>query len=166
MTGSSQQDSQEEEESKVRAVMVRDYGGPDVLELAEVPEPRPKTGEGVVDIAASGGNFIDVYQRTGVYGRPLPFIPGIEAAGTVSELGRDVQGVQVGDRVAWVNANGGYAERAAAPAHLLVPLPGEVTERQAAAILLQGMTAHFLAHDVYSVACGDTVLIHAAAGGV
>ena len=150
----------------MRAVMVREYGGPDVLELAEVPDPRPGPREVVVDVAASGVNFIDVYQRTGVYRRPLPFIPGIEAAGRVTELGPDVDDVRVGDRVAWVNVDGGYAERAVAPARALVPLSGEVSGELAAAVLLQGMTAHYLAHDVYPVGCGDTVLIHAAAGGV
>jgi NADPH2:quinone reductase len=161
MTASSQ-----EEESNVRAVVDRKYGGPDVLEQTGAPVRRPHSGEVVVDIAASGINFIDVYRRTGAYRRPLPFVPGVEAAGTVSELGRDGHGVRVGDRVAWVDVPGGYADRAAAPADRLVPLASELTEPQAAALLLQGMTAHYLVHDVYPVACGDTVLVHAAAGGV
>jgi NADPH2:quinone reductase len=150
----------------MRAVVVREHGGPDVLELAEVPDPRPRPGEVVVEIVASGVNFIDVYHRSGAYLRPVPFVPGVEAAGTVCELGPDVQGVQVGDRVTWVNVPGGYAERAAVPADRLVPLPGELTEAAAAAVLLQGMTAHYLVHDVHAVASGDTVLVHAAAGGV
>lgn len=150
----------------MRAVMVRRPGGPDVLEPAEVPDPRPGPAEVVVDIAASGVNFIDVYHRAGAYPRSLPFVPGVEAAGTVRELGRDVRGVQVGDRVAWVNIPGGYAELAAVRADRLVPLPDGLSESAAAAVLLQGMTAHYLAHDVYPVADGDTVLVHAAAGGV
>jgi pyridoxine 4-dehydrogenase len=149
----------------MRAVVVREYGGPDVLELTEVPDPR-HPGEVIVDIAASGINFIDVYHRTVVYRRPLPFVPGVEAAGTVSELGRDVRCVRVGDRVAWVDVPDGYAERAAVPDNRLILLPGELTEPPAEAVLLQGMTAHYLVHDVDPVVCGDTVLVHAAAGGV
>jgi NADPH2:quinone reductase len=150
----------------VRAVMVRRHGGPEVLEPAEVPDPRPGPAEVVVDIGASGVNFIDVYHRAGAYPRPLPFVPGVEAAGTVRELGRDVRGVEVGDRVAWVNIPGGYAELAAVRADRLVPVPDGLSDSAAAAVLLQGMTAHYLVYDVHPVADGDTVLVHAAAGGV
>ncbi len=150
----------------MRAIVVRRFGGPDVLRSSQVPDPRPGPGEVLVDIAASGVNFIDVYHRTGAYRRAVPFIPGMEAAGTVRELGPAVDGVQVGDRVAWVNVHGGYAERAAVPADRLIPIPDEISTDTAAAVLLQGMTAHYLVHDVHPVREGDTVLVHAAAGGV
>src|SRR5580700_7328021 len=142
--------------------MVRRHGGPEVLEPAEVPDPRPGPAEVVVDIAASGVNFIDVYHRAGAYPRPLPFVPGVEAAGTVRELGRDVRGVEVGDRVAWANIPGGYAELAAVRADRLVPVPDGLSDSAAAAVLLQGMTAHYLVYDVHPVADGETVLVHAA----
>jgi NADPH2:quinone reductase len=150
----------------VRAIVVHRYGEPAVLEPAELLEPRPGPGQAVVAVAASGVNFIDVYHRTGAYPLPLPLVPGVEAAGTVAAIGPGVDQVAVGDRVGWVNELGGYAERAAVPADRLVPLPDRLPATTAAAVLLQGMTAHYLVTDVYRVKPGDTVLVHAAAGGM
>jgi NADPH2:quinone reductase len=149
----------------VRAIVVRRPGGPEVLEQTQLPDPRPSPGEVVVDVAAAGVNFVDVYHRSGAYPRDLPFVPGLEGAGTVSATG-DVRDIRVGDRVAWVNAPGGYAERVAVPASRVVPLPDTVGTELAAAALLQGLTAHYLTHDTAPVGPGDAVLVHAAAGGM
>ncbi|GAB3213988.1 quinone oxidoreductase family protein [Marinactinospora thermotolerans] len=149
----------------MRAIVVTEHGGPEVLRPAETADPRPGPGEVIVDVEARGVNFIDVYQRSGAYATPLPFTPGVEAVGTVGELGPDVTGVTVGQRVGWVMLPGGYAERAAVPADRTVPIPDGVTSEQAAAVLLQGLTAHYLTHTTYPVQPGDTVLVHAAAGG-
>jgi NADPH2:quinone reductase len=150
----------------MRAIQVKQPGGPEAMELAELPVPEPKANEAVVKIAASGVNFIDVYQREGRYKVPLPFVIGQEGAGTVTKVGAEVETLKIGDRVAWCGILGSYAEYAAVAADKLVPIPQGVTDQQAAAVLLQGMTAHYLVHDVYPLKKGETVLLHAAAGGV
>lgn len=150
----------------MQAVEITQYGDAEVLTPAEVDRPVAGPGQAVVEIAATGVNFIDVYHRQGRYPTPLPFVPGVEAAGRVTAVGPEVTGVSVGDRVAWVMAPGAYAQAAAIPVDRLVPLPDGVSDETAAAVLLQGMTAHFLTHDVHPVRSGDTVLVHAAAGGM
>jgi NADPH2:quinone reductase len=149
----------------MKAIRVKQTGGPETLEYVEVPVPQPKVYEAVVKIAAAGVNFIDVYDREGRYKMPLPFIPGQEAAGLVSAVGSDVTSVKPGDRVAYTSVIGSYAEYAAVPADRLVPVPVGVSEREAAAAMLQGTTAHYLTHDTFQLKKGHTALIHAAAGG-
>lgn len=149
----------------MRAIVIKEYGGPEVLRLAETEAPVPGPGEVLVDVGARGVNFIDVYQRSGAYQVPLPYIPGMEAAGVVAALGEGVRDFEVGQRVAWAMASGGYADQAVVSASLLLPVPDAVSTEQAAALLLQGMTAHYLTHSVHPVAEGETVLVHAAAGG-
>lgn len=136
------------------------------MELVELPVPEPKANEAVVKVAAAGVNFIDVYHREGRYKVPLPFVPGQEGSGIVTAVGADAKSVKKGDRVAWTGLLGGYAEYAAIPADRLVPIPAGVTDQQAAAAMLQGMTAHYLSHDTYPLKRGETALVHAAAGGV
>jgi NADPH2:quinone reductase len=150
----------------MRAIQVPKTGGPEVLTLVDVAIPKPKANEAVVKIAASGVNFIDVYFREGRYPSALPFIDGQEAAGTVTEIGSDVKLVKPGDRVAYSNVIGTYAEYAAVPAERLVHVPDKITDQQAAAAMLQGMTAHYLINTTYPLKKGETALIHAAAGGV
>ena len=150
----------------MKAIQVKQPGGPEVLELVDVPVPEPKANEAVVKLAASGVNFIDVYQREGRYKVPLPFVLGQEGAGVVTAVGSNVTSVKAGDRVAWTGLLGGYAEYAAVPADRLVAIPAGVTDQQAAAAMLQGMTAHYLCHDTYPLKRGETALVHAAAGGV
>jgi NADPH2:quinone reductase len=148
------------------AIQITQTGGPEVFTLADIPTPVPSRGQALITIEAIGVNFIDVYFREGRYPSPLPFVPGQEAAGIVAALGEGVDTVAIGDRVAWCGVPGTYAEYALAPADRLVALPAGVSTRQAAAAMLQGMTAHYLAHSTYAVQPGDTVLIHAGAGGV
>lgn len=136
------------------------------MELVELPVPQPKANEAVVKLSASGVNFIDVYHREGRYKVPLPFVLGQEGAGLVTAMGSDVKTVKPGDRVAWTGLMGGYAEYAAVPADRLVTIPASVTDQQAASVMLQGMTAHYLSHDTYPLKRGETALVHAAAGGV
>jgi NADPH2:quinone reductase len=150
----------------MRAIQIKTTGGPEVMELVELPTPKPAAGQVLVKIEASGVNFIDTYLREGRYPAPLPFIPGQEAAGTVVELGAEVSGFAVGDRVAWNGTRGTYAEFACAPAADLLKIPEGMSFQQAAAVLLQGLTAHYLAHDTHAIRAGETVLIHAGAGGV
>ncbi|MGA2103412.1 MAG: quinone oxidoreductase, partial [Candidatus Sulfotelmatobacter sp.] len=150
----------------MKAIQIKQTGGPEVMELVELPVPVPKANEVVVKLAASGINFIDVYHREGRYKVPLPFTPGQEGAGTVTAVGADVTSVKVGDRVAWCHLLGAYAEYCAVQADRLVPIPAGVTDQQAAAAMLQGMTAHYLSHDTYPLKKGETALVHAAAGGV
>jgi len=150
----------------MKAIQVQKTGGPEVLILVDLPVPKPKANEAVVKIVASGINFIDVYFREGRYPAQLPFVDGQEAAGTVTEVGSDVTSVKVGDRVAYTGAIGAYAEYAAVPADRLVHVPDKVTDQQAAAAMLQGMTAHYLVNTTYPLKKGETALIHAAAGGV
>jgi NADPH:quinone reductase len=150
----------------MKAIQVKQPGGPEALELGELPVPEPKASEAVVKLAASGVNFIDIYQREGRYKVALPFVLGQEGAGVVTAIGADVKSVKKGDRVAWTGVLGGYAEYAAVPADRLVAIPAGVTDSQAAAAMLQGMTAHYLCHDTYPLKRGETALVHAAAGGV
>src|SRR5271163_3068768 len=150
----------------MKAIQVKQAGGPEVMELAELPVPQPKANEAVVKLAAAGVNFIDVYFREGRYKAPLPLVMGQEGAGVVSAVGADVKSVKVGDRVAWSGLLGSYAEYEAVPADRLVAIPREVSDQQAAAVMLQGMTAHYLSHDTYPLKRGETALVHAAAGGV
>ena len=150
----------------MKAIRIHQLGGPEVLQLEEIPDPEPREGEAVVRIEAAGLNFIDVYFRTGLYKAPsLPFTLGQEAAGTVEAVGSGVAGVAVGDRVAYAGVQGAYAEKAAVPAARLVKLPEGVTARQGAAAMLQGMTAHYLATSTYPLKERDACLVHAAAGG-
>ena len=150
----------------MKAIQVKRTGGPEVMELVDLPVPQPKSNEAVVQIEAAGVNFIDVYNREGRYPAPLPLVLGQEAAGVVSAVGSEVHEVAVGDRVAYTFALGSYAEYAAVPADRLVKIPAGVGARDAAAAMLQGMTAHYLSHDTYALKKGETALIHAAAGGV
>jgi len=150
----------------MKAIQVKQTGGPEVMELVDLPVPQPRPTEAVVKIQASGVNFIDVYNREGRYKAPLPFVLGQEAAGVVSALGAEAKGIAVGDRVAYTTVLGSYAEYAAVPEDRLVKIPAGVSEREAAAAMLQGMTAHYLSHDTYPLKKGQTALIHAAAGGV
>jgi NADPH2:quinone reductase len=150
----------------MRAIQIKETGGPEVLELVDVPTPSPKAGEVLVRVHASGVNFIDTYLREGRYPAALPFLPGQEAAGTVEALGERVSEFAVGDRVAWTHARGTYAEYACAPAELVLTVPEAVSLESAAAVLLQGLTAHYLVHDTYNVQPDDVILIHAGAGGV
>ena len=150
----------------MKAIQVKQPGGPEVLEVVDLPVPEPRSNEAVVRLSASGVNFIDVYHREGRYKVPLPFVPGQEGAGVVTAVGSDVTAVKAGDRVAWTGLLGGYAEYAAIPADRLVAIPEGVTDQQAAAAMLQGMTAHYLCHDTYVLKRGETALVHAAAGGV
>jgi len=150
----------------MRAIRIHAFGGPEVYRWEEVPDPAPGAGEALVAIEAVGVNFIEVYQRTGLYPVALPATPGSEAAGTIVALGPGATGFAVGDRVAWQGSPGAYAERATVPAALLVRLPEGLTTRQGAAAMLQGMTAHYLACSTWPLKPGDTCLVHAAAGGV
>ncbi|MBI4899373.1 MAG: quinone oxidoreductase [Actinobacteria bacterium] len=150
----------------MRAVQAREAGGPEVLELVEVPDPAPERGQVLVKVAAVGVNFIDTYRRGGVYPMPFPHVVGSEGAGEVVALGEGVTDVAVGDRVAWSDAPASYAELVVVPADRLLPVPDDVDLETAAAVPLQGMTAHYLCVSTYPVQPDDTVLIHAAAGGV
>jgi NADPH2:quinone reductase len=150
----------------MKAIQVKQTGGPEVLQLSDLPVPQPKPNEAVVKIAASGVNFIDVYQREGRYSVPLPFVLGQEGAGVVTDIGPEVKSVKSGDHVAWCGVLGSYAEYTAVPGERLVPVPQGVGDQQAAAAMLQGMTAHYLSHDTFPLKRGQTALIHAAAGGV
>jgi NADPH:quinone reductase len=150
----------------MKAIQVKRTGGPDVLELVELPVPEAKANEAVVKIAAAGVNFIDVYYREGRYQAVVPFVPGQEGAGEIVSLGSDVKQLKVGDRVAYTMVMGSYAEYAAVPADRLVKIPEGVSDQQAAAAMLQGMTAHYLSHDTYPLKSGEKALVHAAAGGV
>ena len=151
----------------MRAVVVTRHGGPEVLRVEDLPDPEPGPGEIVVALGAGGVNFVDVHERQGSGAHPTrpPFVLGNEGAGAVSAVGAGVQGVEPGDRVAWARQPGSYAERVVLPAAAAVPVPPGVTEEDAAAVLLQGMTAQYLTSATYPVRRGDTVLVHAAAGG-
>jgi NADPH2:quinone reductase len=150
----------------MQAIQITQTGGADVLQLRELPTPAPGPGEALIRIEACGVNFIDIYLREGRYASPLPFIPGQEAAGVVAALGPGVTDFKVGDRVAWCGVPGTYAQFAVAPVVQLIAIPSGVSTRQAAATMLQGMTAHYLAYSTYAIQPGDAVLIHAGAGGV
>jgi len=148
------------------AIQVKRHGGPEALEYVEVETPRPKNGEALVRLEAIGVNFVDVYHRTGLYRLELPLTPGSEGAGVVEEVGPGVTEVRKGDRVAWAMVVGSYAEYAVVPAWKLVPIPSGIDARTAAAAILQGMTAHYLATSTYPLKKSDTALVHAAAGGI
>jgi NADPH2:quinone reductase len=149
-----------------KAVWVRRTGGPEVLEPGEIELPEPAEGQVLVDVAAAGVNYIDTYHRKGVYPLSLPFVAGLEGAGRVAAVGPGVSDYSPGDRVAWWDTLGSYAERLLVPAQRAVPVPGGVDDETAAALPLQGFTAHYLLNSTYPVRAGDTVLVHAAAGGV
>ena len=149
----------------MKAIRVHTPGGPEQLRLDEVPTPTPGVGQALVKIAKSGVNFIDIYFRTGLYKADPPYGLGMEAAGVVEAVGPNVSEVEVGDRVAYAMARGSYAEYAIVPAWQLVKIPGNLGFDEAAAAMLQGMTAHYLTHSTFALKSGDTCLIHAAAGG-
>jgi NADPH:quinone reductase len=150
----------------VRAIQISTAGGPDVLNPTELPDPQAGPGTLLVEVAAAGVNFIDTYQREGIYPMRLPYVPGLEGVGRVRAVGEGVSGVAVGERVAWAENLGSYAELVAVTADKAVPVPDEVPDDAAVGALLQGMTAHFLVTDTHPVQPGEDVLVHAAAGGV
>jgi NADPH2:quinone reductase len=150
----------------MKAIRVSQTGGLEVLQYVDLATPKPGAGEALVRIEAIGVNFIDCYHRTGLYKMPLPFTPGSEAAGTVEDVGEGVDTVKRGDRVAYAMVRGSYAEYAVTPVDTLVPLPEAIDMKTAAAAMLQGMTAHYLAKSVHRIKSGEAVLVHAAAGGV
>ena len=150
----------------MKAIRVHQYGGVEVLTYEDIAVPEPGAGEARVKIEAIGLNYVDVYQRAGLYQLKLPFTLGMEGAGIVDAVGRDVSEVKVGDRVAYSMVPGAYAEYAVVPSSRLVPLPKNIDSRSAAATMLQGKTAHYLTHSTYPLKTGDTALVHAAAGGV
>ncbi|MCD0452771.1 quinone oxidoreductase [Actinocorallia sp. API 0066] len=150
----------------MRAIVVTEHGGPEALTVTEAPVPSPGPGRLLVKVVAAGVNYIDTYYRAGHYHRNLPFVPGEEAAGTVEAVGPDVTGFAVGDLVVSSSTTGGYAEYALVDAARAVPVPDGVSAEQAAAVLLQGLTAHYLTYDTHPVREGDDVLLHAASGGV
>lgn len=150
----------------MRAVRIHETGGPEVMRVEDVPVPQPGPGQALVRVEVAGVNFIDVYKRTGLYEVPLPATLGEEGAGVVAAVGPGVEEVRVGDRVAWASVPGSYAEYTVAPAWRLVPVPDAVPADRAAAVMLQGMTAHYLATSTFPLATGHRALVHAAAGGV
>lgn len=149
-----------------RGISISETGGPEVLAHGDLEEPRPGPSEVVVEIAGAGVNFIDTYHRIGLYPMEMPFTPGLEGAGTISAVGDDVEDFAVGDRVAWSSSIGSYAERKTAEPDKLVSVPGGVPLETAAAVMLQGLTAHYLTTDTFPLASGQRVLVHAGAGGV
>ena len=150
----------------MRAIVIPENGGPEVLRWEEVPEPEPGPGDLLVSVEAAGVNFIDIYHRRGLYHLELPLIPGQEGAGSVLAVGEEVDEFLPGDRVGWTDVLGSYSERVVVPASRAVPLPKGIDAPTAAAVLLQGLTAHFLANDTFPLSAGDRCLIHAGAGGV
>jgi NADPH:quinone reductase len=150
----------------MKAIRIHHHGGPEVLRYEEMPIPEPKTGEARVKLEASGVNFIDIYHRTGLYPLSTPFTLGMEGAGMVDALGEGVTEVKKGDRVAYAMVLGSYAEYVLVSAVKLAPVPDDVDLKSAAAVMLQGMTAHYLTHSTYALQKGETALVHAAAGGV
>lgn len=149
-----------------RAVVVTRSGGPEVLEVQEAAVPEAADGELLVDVEAAGVNYRDIYEREGSYGGPPPFVAGVEGAGTVAAVGEGVTEFSVGDRVAWIAAQGSYAEQVVVEEARAVPVPNWISSDVAAAVLMQGMTAHYLATSTYAVEPGDDVLVHAVGGGV
>jgi NADPH2:quinone reductase len=150
----------------MKAIRIDGFGGPEVLRIANVPDPSPGPGQIVVRVEAAGLNFIDVYHRTGLYPNPLPFVPGMEGAGVVTGLGPGVTAFREGDRVAWTGILGSYAERMLLPADRGIAVPPGLSTETAAALMLQGLTAHYLSTSTFPLAAGHTCLVHAAAGGV
>src|SRR5579864_6024779 len=150
----------------MKAIRVQKTGGPEVMELTEVPAPQPKPTEAVVKVSVAGVNSIDGYFRDGRFRTPLPFIPGQEGAGVVTAVGPQAKTVKAGDRVAWSGTLGSYAEYVAAPEEHLVPVPAAINDEQATAAMVHGLTAHYLVNDAHKLKPGETALIHSAAGGV
>ena len=155
-----------ESRGTVKAIVVHEAGGPEMLTLEEVADPTPRAGDLLVEVEAAGLNFIDTYQRSGLYPLDFPFTPGLEGAGSVAAVGEGVTGFSVGDRVGWVSTLGTYAEQHLVPAERAIPIPEKLDNDVVAAVLLQGLTAHYLANDTFPLKEGDRCLIHAAAGGV
>ncbi|MEO8030915.1 MAG: quinone oxidoreductase [Gemmatimonadota bacterium] len=149
----------------MKAIQIRSIGGPEVLSYVDLPDPSPGPGQALIRVESAGVNFIDVYHRTGLYTLPLPLVPGSEGAGTVLAVGDGVTDVRAGDRVAWADVTGSYAELIVAPVDRLVPVNPTVSSADAAALMLQGITAHYLATSTFPLAPGHICLIHAAAGG-
>jgi len=150
----------------MQAIRVHEQGGPEVLRYEEVPTPSPGPDDVLVRLDASGVNYVDIYQRMGLYKMSLPYTPGSEGAGTVAAVGPRVRDLRAGDRVAYCGALGAYATHAVVPAARLVTLPAAIDTERAAALMLQGITAHYLCHSTYPLKAGETALVHAAAGGV
>ena len=150
----------------MKAIRIQHTGGPEVMELVEIPVPQAKSAEAVVQVLVAGVNSIDAQFRDGHLRTPLPFIPGQEGAGIVTAVGPQAKVVKVGDRVAWSGTLGSYAEYVAAPEEHLVPIPPSITDEQAAAAMMHGLTAHYLVNDAHKLRSGETALVHAAAGGV
>jgi NADPH:quinone reductase len=150
----------------MRAIRISRTGGPEVMELVEVPAPQPKSAEALVQVSIAGVNSIDGQFREGSLRTPLPFIPGQEGVGVVTSVGPQAKAVKVGDRVAWSGTLGSYAEYIAAPEQHLVPVPANITDEQAVAAMMQGLTAHYLVNDAHKLKASETALVHAAAGGV
>jgi NADPH2:quinone reductase len=150
----------------MQVVRIQQQGGPEVMHVEEVPTPEPGAGQVRVRVAAAGVNFIDIYHRSGQYKVPLPFVVGVEGAGVVDAAGAGVSDLKVGDPVAWAGVPGSYATHVLAPADRLVPVPRGLDLHQAAAVMLQGMTAHYLTHSTFPLGAEHRCLIHAAAGGV
>ena len=150
----------------MKAIRIHETGGPEVLKYEDVSDPTPGPGELLIDVEAIGVNFIEIYQREGLYQMQKPFTPGSEAAGTVAALGEGVTEFQVGDRVVSQNVKGSYAERALVPADKAVRIPSGIETNVAAAVWLQGLTAHYLTHSTFRLERGQSCLVHAAAGGV
>jgi NADPH:quinone reductase len=150
----------------MKLIRIEGFGGPEVLRLAEAPDPSAGPGQIAVRVEAAGLNFIDVYQRTGLYPNPLPFVPGQEGAGVVTAVGPGVTTFREGDRVVWTGILGSYAEQVLLPAERAVAVPPGLATDTAAAVMLQGLTAHYLCTSTYPLKKGDTCLVHAAAGGV
>jgi NADPH:quinone reductase len=150
----------------MKAIRVARTGGPEVMELVEVPSPQPKPNEALVRVSIAGVNSIDAQFRDGRLRTPLPFIPGQEGAGVVTTVGAQVKLVKPGDRVAWSGQLGSYAEYIASPEQHLVPVPDSISDEQAAAAMMHGLTAHYLVNDAHKLKAGETALVHAAAGGV
>jgi len=150
----------------MKAIEIKKYGAPEVMTVVDIPVPKPKANEALLKISVAGVNFADVYVREGRYKSTPPLVIGQEAAGVVTEVGSEVADIKVGDHVAYRGVQGSYAEYAAVPADKLLKIPKDITEEQAAAALLQGMTAQYLCYSTYPVKRGETVLVHAAAGGV
>jgi NADPH:quinone reductase len=150
----------------MKAIRVQQTGGPEVMELADVPVPRPKPAEALVRVSTAGVNAIDGYFRDGRFRTPLPFIPGQEGAGVVTAVGAQVKTVKAGDRVSWSGVLGSYADFVVSPEEHLVPVPETLSDQQAAAAMVHGLTAHYLVNDAHKLKAGETALVHAAAGGV
>ena len=151
----------------MNAIQISQVGGPDVLKISDVERPLLNSDQALIDVTIAGVNFIDIYHRSGKYPINLPFIPGVEGIGTIAELGSNSPtDLKIGMRVGWVMASGGYAESAAIPDKTLIPIPEDIKDEEAVALLLQGMTAHYLTRNTYEIKPGDTAVVHSGAGGV